>query len=327
MSAALWKSNDKYKPIRCGLSKSCPRQYKLSDVNASALEWGTAAADEHIANQERGKMWATSRCKTTYGRHADPIRYSVRSHDMASAGAWCLPTSRNGTVLRGMLVKQPHGHSYIVPGGHSDADVGLVREVYRRLLAPRVSGGRVLSILDLGAGVGQFGHSLLSMHPHARYRGYDGSGNIDELTGGFVGYADLSQPMEIRPRADWVVSLEVAEHLPNQRESFYIRNLHAHNCVGLLISWGVLGQGGLAHINNHPPEYLTEIFEGLGYRTDEHLASQLLNASDQHYTRLHAFRRLQPPPGCENTNTDNLPYQYVQPSRIPVEDSSIVTNT
>ena len=140
-------------------------------------------------------------------------------------------------------------------------------------------------------------------------------------------YADLSQPLEVRPRADWVISLEVAEHLPNQREAFYIRNLHAHNCVGLLISWGVLGQGGLAHINNHPPEYLTEIFEGLGYRTDEHLASQLLNASDQHYTRLHAFRRLQPPPGCENTNTDNRPYQYVQPSRIPVEDSSIVTNT
>lgn len=114
-------------------------------------------------------------------------------------------------------------------------------------------------------------------------------------------YADLSQPLEVRPRADWVISLEVAEHLPNQREGFYVRNLHAHNCLGLLLSWGMLSQGGLSHINNHSPEYVIETFEQLGYSYDGPLAQQLLNASEGHYSRLHVFRRLTPPPGCTSS--------------------------
>ena len=217
---------------------------------------------------------------------------------MSSGGAWCLPSTRNGTRLNGRRIELPHGQSYTLPNGHSDADTGLVRAIYRWLLAPRASGGTPRTVLDLGAGVGQFGHTLLSLHPHASYRGYDGSGNIDVLTDGFVRYADLSQPLEV-PRADWVISLEVAEHLPNQREAFYVRNLHAHACLGLLISWGMLGQGGLSHINNHPPEYVVELFERLGYAYDARLGAQLLNASDMHYSRLHAFRRRAPPPrGC-----------------------------
>ena len=188
-------------------------------------------------------------------------------------------------------------HDYTLPPGHSEADTGLVRAMYKTLLASRVPGRHAKSVLDLGAGVGQFGHTLLSLHPTARYRGMDGSGNIDALTNGFVKYADLAQPLEA-PRADWVVSLEVAEHLPNQREGFYVRNLHAMNCLGLLLSWGMLGQGGLSHINNHPPEYLVETFESLGYTYDLPTAQQLYNASSKHYKQIHLFRRITPPPGC-----------------------------
>ena len=95
----------------------------------------------------------------------------------------------------------------------------------------------------------------------------------------------------------WTPRRHTREHLPNQREAFYVRNLHAHACVGILLSWGMLGQGGLSHINNHPPEYLIETFEQLGYAYDAHLAAQLYNASDKHYSRLHVFRRYQPPAG------------------------------
>lgn len=298
MSAALWASHDAYKGRRCGLIRSCPRQYELADVNASAFEWGTPASAEHTAAQLQGQQWAAARCTGKRG-HAEPISFSTKSRDKASGGAWCLPSESNGLV-HGRRIELAHGHSYTLPAGHSPSDIGLVKAVYRKLLAPRVSsGGRAHSVIDLGAGVGQFGHTLLSLHPNVDFRPFDGSGNIAALTNGFVNYADLSQPLQIQPRADWVFSLEVAEHLPNQREGFYVRNLHAHACVGILLSWGMLGQGGLSHINNHPPEYVFDTFEQLGYIADTHTSDLLYNASETaQFHRLHVFRRRHPPPGC-----------------------------
>ena len=81
-----------------------------------------------------------------------------------------------------------------------------------------------------------------------------------------------------------------------------MRNLHAHNCIGIVLSWGLLAQGGLAHINNHPPEYVIETFEQLGYVRDAATVSQLFNSSEHQVTRnLHVFRRLRLPEGggCE----------------------------
>ena len=300
MSAALWASHDAYKGKRCGLIRSCPRQYSLTDVNASAFEWGTPAGQSHISAQAGGEQWAAEHCRgQRHVAHAQPIAFSTKAREKASGGAWCLPTDSTGTTLRGKRVELAHGQSYTLPAGHAPADLGLVKAVYRRLLAPLTPGGRPRSVIDLGSGVGQFGHALRSMHSHVDFRAFDGSGNIDALTDGFVHYADLSQPLELRPRADWVFSLEVAEHLPNQREGFYVRNLHAHNCFGILLSWGMLGQGGLSHINNHPPEYVIETFEQLGYVSDTFLAEKIYNASESaQFHRLHVFRRLQTPPGC-----------------------------
>jgi hypothetical protein len=61
--------------------------------------------------------------------------------------------------------------------------------------------------------------------------GFDGAGNVEEVTGGFVRFADLSLPLQM-PRADWVVALEVGEHIPSAFEPTFVRNLHAHNCRG-----------------------------------------------------------------------------------------------
>ena len=38
--------------------------------------------------------------------------------------------------------------------------------------------------------------------------------------------------------SDWVLSLEVGEHVPSRYEDMYLRNLHAHNCKGIILSWG-----------------------------------------------------------------------------------------
>ena len=91
------------------------------------------------------------------------------------------------------------------------------------------------------------------------------AGWLEEVTGGFVQFVDLTAPLSL-PRADWVLSLEVGEHVPSQHEAALIRNLHAHNCRGVVLSWAVLHQGGFHHVNNHANAYVVGVFEGRGGR-------------------------------------------------------------
>ena len=40
------------------------------------------------------------------------------------------------------------------------------------------------------------------------WRGFDGAGDVEQYTAGFVRFADVSMALSLPPRADWVVSLE-----------------------------------------------------------------------------------------------------------------------
>lgn len=75
----------------------------------------------------------------------------------------------------------------------------------------------------------QYGHALLSLGAY-RYNGYDGAGNAEEVSGGFLRFVDFTLPLCL-PRTDWVMSLEVGEHVPQEHEASYVRNLHRHNCA------------------------------------------------------------------------------------------------
>ena len=50
-----------------------------------------------------------------------------------------------------------------------------------------------------------------------------------------------------------------------------VRNLHAHNCRGIVGSWAAPGQRGTGHVNLRPREYVLQRFKELGYRPDEPL--------------------------------------------------------
>ena len=80
----------------------------------------------------------------------------------------------------------------------------------------------------------------------------------------------------------------------------YVRNLHRHNCRGVVVSWARLGQArhvavkstrthtiacnfivarlgqaGHSHINNHDNNYVIELFEDLGYTYLTNLTREL----------------------------------------------------
>ena len=119
----------------------------------------------------------------------------------------------------------------------------------------------------------------MALDPTLDWRGFDGAGNVEEVTNGFVRYFDLTVPLSL-PRTDWVMSLEVGEHLHHAAERMFFRNLHVHNRHGVIISWAGLGQAGVAHINNHDEAYVRARFEEMGYSLDANLTYTLRKSTD-----------------------------------------------
>lgn len=101
------------------------------------------------------------------------------------------------------------------------------------------------SVYDFGAGLGWYGKALLAEENDGyrvtSYKAFDGAENIQAIfPDGFVQHLDLSAPVHLPPR-DWVLSLEVAEHIPSSYEQVFVQNLHRHNTKGIVLSWAVPG--------------------------------------------------------------------------------------
>ena len=103
------------------------------------------------------------------------------------------------------------------------------------------------SVYDFGAGLGWYGKALLAGDDSdafrvRSYKAFDGAENIEDVfPDGFVKHLDLSKPVYLSAR-DWVLSLEVGEHIPRQYQSVFVDNLHRHNTKGIVLSWAVEGK-------------------------------------------------------------------------------------
>jgi len=83
-----------------------------------------------------------------------------------------------------------------------------------------------------------------------------------------VKFLDLTLPQYWLPRYDWVLSLEVIEHIPAQYETIVLDNIDRAAGHGVVLSWAVVGQGGFHHINNRPMTYVNTTMYERGFRMD-----------------------------------------------------------
>ena len=79
---------------------------------------------------------------------------------------------------------------------------------------------------------------------------------------------DLSVKKRFDNPFDWVMSLEVGEHLPCEFEDNFINNLHNNNESGIILSWAIKGQGGHGHFNEQNNNYIKSKICKLGYIND-----------------------------------------------------------
>ena len=211
-----------------------------------------------------------------------PFTENCTSHGTTPSGAWCL---KSGEPPKDVRLRNKM--SYELPVGHVRADRGIVHFLMALMRTQQ-------TILDLGAGVGQYGRELMAHNKTwgNQYMAFDGAVNVDKFTDGFVKNANLGIEQNL-PVADWVLSLEVGEHIDHLMEDQYVQNLHMSNRKGIILSWAILGQNGVRHINNHSPEYIMNRFKRLDYTFDNKTTTKL--RADAHLPwfkhSIYIFRR------------------------------------
>ena len=178
---------------------------------------------------------------------------------ISSTGAW-RPTS---------------SHTYYL-------DLGLAEA-----LANVLHGSRVV---EFGAGHGCYTSFLRGLG--LRVSAYDGIEGVGGLTHGLVTTADLTLRLSL-PSADWVLAMEVAEHVPRMHEKQLLANIHRHNREGVVLSWAnsAIGHG---HYNPRSNAYVVHQLAQMGYAHDVRMQDVLrANVSTFPWFRhtLMAFRR------------------------------------
>lgn len=111
------------------------------------------------------------------------------------------------------------------------------------------------------------------------WTGYDGSPNVEEVTTGLVKYMDLSRPQNFSRKWDWVLSLEVGEHIPIEFENNFLSNLVSPAKEGIVLSWATRGQTGWRHVNNLNNPEVVERMAALGFYPDHELWAKLKDSA------------------------------------------------
>jgi 2-polyprenyl-3-methyl-5-hydroxy-6-metoxy-1,4-benzoquinol methylase len=124
---------------------------------------------------------------------------------------------------------------------------------------------QVTSVLELGAGTGQYSKVIRSSGFFTSC--YDGNPNTQELSEGRCGVIDLSKSTSLT-KHDWVLCLEVGEHIPQEFEEAFIRNLDSANKYGIILSWAIEGQNGWSHVNTRNNSYVHAKMKLKGYSVD-----------------------------------------------------------
>lgn len=152
------------------------------------------------------------------------------------------------------------------------------------------------SVADFGALDGQYARWLNDTGLVTAFA-FDGVQGVTELTTGSVLQVDLAEQFQLpwRPQGfDWVLCLEVAEHIPPEREQTFLANLAQHATSGLILSWAPPGIEGEGHVNCLPLEESRRRIEALGFVQDTGSTAKLREASQVPWIRasVAAYRRV-----------------------------------
>lgn len=109
---------------------------------------------------------------------------------------------------------------------------------------------------------------------------FDGIPRVAEITEGRVQELQLGVPFDLGRSFDWVLSLEVGEHLPKEAANTFLSNIARHARVGAIISWATPDFPSPYHPNTLPVEESTRLIEGHGFRQAPGLTQKLRDTAE-----------------------------------------------
>jgi tryptophanyl-tRNA synthetase len=118
-------------------------------------------------------------------------------------------------------------------------------------------------IYDFGCGEGKYTKNFIDNGFKAQ--GFDGNPSTKNIPNCTT--QDLTDESFSLDPVDFLLTLEVAEHVPKHLEERLTQTIHRHVKPGgyLVLSWAVEGQPGLGHVNCRNNDYVIRKFEDLGY--------------------------------------------------------------
>lgn len=122
------------------------------------------------------------------------------------------------------------------------------------------------SVLDLGCGIGTWMEAALTK-PGREVVGIDlekFAPNELLVPPPAIINTTLELPVDLHRRFDLTLCLETAEHIAAESAPALVSNCVRHSDV-VLFSAAIPGQGGLAHVNEQPPDYWQGLFDQAGY--------------------------------------------------------------
>lgn len=122
------------------------------------------------------------------------------------------------------------------------------------------------SVLDVGCGIGTW-LKIFEQHLVADLMGIDGDyvdRSLMKISPDKFKSIDLKNRWSLNRKFDLVISLEVAEHLPEESADVFVESLVDHGDV-ILFSAAIPGQDGQYHLNEQWPSYWQQKFLKHGY--------------------------------------------------------------
>ena len=149
----------------------------------------------------------------------------------------------------------------------------------------------VTGVVDFGCGRGYYAKFLNDNNIPTDC--YDGSPDTKTKTDGMCDVLDLAIDFDLNKQYDWVLCLEVGEHIPAKYFDAFIKNLCKHCNKGIVLSWAIKYQHGLGHVNCRSNQYIKNILSELGYINDIDAENKLRQNTVQKWFRntIMVFRK------------------------------------
>jgi len=140
------------------------------------------------------------------------------------------------------------------------------------------------SVIDVGCGLGTW-LAVFQSYGIVDILGLDGN-HIDtkmlEIPKKYFSCADFRKPLPLGRTFDLVLSLEVAEHLPEEKADLFINSLTNLGRI-ILFSAAIPYQGGTNHLNLQWPDYWAQLFLKRRYLAVDCFRKRIWNNKDIEY--------------------------------------------